>query len=197
MAEYPKEVRERLVGTPEQQTSGLVGERPGRWDNIVIEDYDPSWPARYEAAAAPIRAALGDRILAMEHVGSTSVAGLPAKSIIDIDVVVEDTADESRYLPALETLNYRLVLREPWWHGHRMFIPPAEDVNLHIWPASAPEPVRHRLFRDWLRTHPEDRALYATTKRRLAAETAATPGDYNMAKNEVIDQIFERLFAQA
>lgn len=121
--------------------------------------------------------------------------GLAAKPIIDIDLLVEDTTDESRYVPALETLGYRLVLREPWWHGHRMLVSTAEDVNLHVWPQDAPEPVRHRLFRDWLRSHPEDRELYATTKRRLARNTADRPGDYNLAKNDVIDAIYARIFA--
>ena len=76
-----------------------------------------------------------------------------------------------------------------------MLISSTEDVHLHIWPAGAPEPLRHRLFRDWLRAHPEDRELYAATKRRLARTTVDRPGDYNLAKNEVIDEIFTRIFA--
>jgi GrpB-like predicted nucleotidyltransferase (UPF0157 family) len=196
LAEYPQDIRERQVGTPEQQASGLVGERPQSWGSrVVIEDYDPSWPTRYDAVASVIRAALGDRILALEHVGSTSVPGLPAKPIIDIDLVLADTADEAAYLPALEAAGYRLLLREPWWHGHRMLIPPTDDVHLHIWPADSPEITRHRLFRDWLRAHPEDRDLYAATKLRLADETAAAPDSYTMAKSDVIDQIFARIFA--
>ena len=121
--------------------------------------------------------------------------GLAAKPVIDIDLLLADTADETRYVPALGTLGYRLVLREPWWHGHRMLVSPAEDVHLHVWPQAAPEPVRHRLFRDCLRTHPEDRELYASTKRRLARDTADHPGDYNLAKNDVIDDIYARIFA--
>jgi GrpB-like predicted nucleotidyltransferase (UPF0157 family) len=193
LASYPKELRERQVGTPEQQASGLVGELPARWTgSVVIDDYDPSWPARYETLAGGIRAALGDRIMTIEHVGSTSVPGLPAKPTIDIDVVLEDTADESLYVPALEAAGYRLLLREPWWQGHRMLIPATEDVHLHVWPSTAVEPTRHRLFRDWLRTHDDDRDLYASTKRHLAV---TNPGDYTMAKSDVIDQIFGRVFA--
>ena len=195
MAEYPPEVRNRFHGTPEQMDRALVGEPPGRWKSIVIEEYDPAWADRFAAAVAPLPGVLGDQIVAVEHVGSTSVPGLAAKSIIDIDLVIADTADESRYLPALETLGYRLVLREPWWYGHRMLVSAAEDVHLHVWPQGAPEPIRHRLFRDWLRAHPEDRDLYASTKRRLAHDTAAAPGDYNLAKNAVIDDIYARIFA--
>ncbi|GAA2637898.1 GrpB family protein [Paractinoplanes durhamensis] len=195
MAEYPPEVRERRVGTPEQQKSRLVGERPGSWQRIVIEDYDPSWPERFDAAGSLIRSALGPAVIAIEHVGSTSVPGLPAKPVIDIDLTVADTEDEASYLPPLEEIGFRLILREPWWHGHRMLIPADASVNLHVWPPSSPELTRHRLFRDWLRTHPDDRTRYAETKRRVADETADRPGDYNMGKNDVIDQIFGRIFS--
>ena len=121
---------------------------------------------------------------------------LAAKPIIDIDLSIEGTAAESRYRPALERLGYRLVLREPWWHGHRMLVSAAEDVHLHVWPRDAPEPIRHRLFRDWLCSHPEDLDLYAATKRRLARDTAPQPGDYSLAKNNVIDAIYARIFSQ-
>ena len=196
MAEYPKEITQRFHGSPEQNAIALVGERPARWEHIVIEDYDPAWVDRFEAESAFLAGALGGLIITIEHVGSTSVPGLPAKPVIDIDLSIEDTADESGYVPALETAGYRLVLREPWWYGHRMLISPAEDVHLHMWPKDAPEPIRHRLFRDWLRSHPEDLELYATTKRRLARDTAQQPEDYSLAKNEVIDTIYARIFSQ-
>ena len=67
--------------------------------------------------------------------------------------------------------------------------------HLHVWPRDAPEPIRHRLFRDWLCSHPEDLELYATTKRRLARDTAQQPGDYSLAKNGVIDAIYARIFS--
>ncbi|MEV6631729.1 GrpB family protein [Actinoplanes sp. NPDC051470] len=195
MAEYPREVLERSHATPEQMAAGLVGEWPRGDRPIVVQEYDPAWPGRYEDFRARIAGALGSRIVGIEHVGSTSVPGLPAKPIIDIDVLLDDTEDESRYLPPLEALGYRLILREPWWHGHRMLIDDVEELHLHVWPRNAPEPIRHRLFRDWLRTHPDDRALYARTKLDLARSTRDNPGDYNLAKNTVIDQIFERVFA--
>jgi GrpB-like predicted nucleotidyltransferase (UPF0157 family) len=74
-----------------------------------------------------------------------------------------------------------------------MLVDAKEDVHLHVWPQSAPELVRHRLFRDWLRSHPEDRELYASAKRHLVDKAA--DGDYTMDKNEVIDAIFDRIFA--
>jgi GrpB-like predicted nucleotidyltransferase (UPF0157 family) len=192
MTQYPQEVTERLLGTPEQNAHRLVREPPRGWKSVVIEDYDPAWPDRFAAVRDALAAALPGQIVGLEHVGSTSVPGLAAKSIIDIDLLLADTADEQLYLPALEELGYVLILREPWWYGHRMLIDDAEDVHLHVWPADAAEPIRHRLLRDWLRTHPQDRELYATTKRRLAEDTT---DDYTMAKSEVIDDIFTRIFA--
>ena len=87
LAEYPKEITQRFHGTPEQNAIALVGERPARWDHIVIEDYDPAWADRFAAAASLLSEALGGLIIAIEHVGSTSVPGLPAKPIIDIDLL--------------------------------------------------------------------------------------------------------------
>ncbi|MFC8301555.1 GrpB family protein [Micromonospora orduensis] len=197
MGEYPQDVVRRFHAAPDQVDAGLVGEPPRTWRSVVVEDHDPAWAVRYATVRALLIDALGTVAVGVEHVGSTAVPGLAAKPVIDIDLLVEDTGDESGYLPALERLGYRLVLREPWWHGHRMLLSPAEDVNLHVWPRGAPEPVRHRLFRDWLRTHPDDRERYATAKRRLARDTAQRPRDYSLAKNDVIDSIYARIFAAA
>ncbi|WP_192581099.1 GrpB family protein [Micromonospora noduli] len=195
MAEYPQNVVQRFHGTPEQVDAGLVGEPPRTWESVVIEEYDRAWAQRFIAVRSSLTEALGALIIGVEHVGSTAVPGLAAKPVIDVDLVIGDTAEESGYLPALERLGYRLVLREPWWHGHRMLLSPAEDVNLHVWPQGAPEPVRHLLFRDWLRSHPHDRERYAATKRRLARDTAHRLRDYSLAKNDVIDEIYARIFA--
>jgi len=195
MSRYPQEIRQRLLGTPEQNAIALVGEPPRRWSTIVIEDYDPAWPGRFTTAAAVVTAALGELVVGIEHVGSTSVPGLAAKPIVDIDLTLDDTADEDRFVPDLARAGYRLLLREPWWYGHRMLINAEEDVHLHVWPAGAPEAVRHLLFRDWLRGHPDDRDLYESAKRRIAVQTADRPGDYSLTKSDVIDEIFERIFA--
>jgi GrpB-like predicted nucleotidyltransferase (UPF0157 family) len=195
MAKYPPEVTQRFHGTPEQMAVALVGERPATWESIVIEDYDLAWADRFTATRSRLSQTLGAQVIGIEHVGSTSVPGLAAKPVIDIDLLLQDTADESGYIPALEGIGYRLVLREPWWYGHRMLVSAGEDVNLHVWPQDAPEPIRHRLFRDWLRSHPEDRDRYAAAKQHLAVDTADRPGDYSLAKNEVIDDIYTRIFA--
>jgi GrpB-like predicted nucleotidyltransferase (UPF0157 family) len=195
VAKYPPEVTERFHASPEQLAAGLVGEPPARWQSIVLEDYDPAWADQYAAARSRLEQALPGQIIGIEHVGSTSVPGLAAKPVIDIDLLLEETSDEARYLPALEGTGYRLVLREPWWYQHRMLVSPEADVHLHVWPRDAPEPIRHRLFRDWLRTHPDDRDRYARAKRSVARQTVDEPGDYSLSKNEVIDDIYTSIFA--
>ena len=81
--------------------------------SITVVEPDPSWPAAFEQVAGRIRAALGDHAVEVEHVGSTSVPGLAAKPIIDVDVTVPDSADEAAYAPRLEQAGFRLVIREP------------------------------------------------------------------------------------
>lgn len=165
-------------------------------ETITIVPYDPAWPRRYQRLAAEIRDALGDAVLDLEHVGSTSVEGLAAKDVIDIDLTVADPRAEDRYVPALEHLGYVLIIREPSWHEHRCLRLAEPRVNLHVFGPDCPETVRHRMFRDWLRAHPEDRARYEDAKR------AAVPGgghvmDYNARKQDVIREIYDRLFRAA
>lgn len=195
LSNYPPEITERDLGDVEHPGAGWVGGPKAPPRPIEIVEPDPEWPSRYAAEAARIREALGDAVIRIEHVGSTSVPGLPAKPIIDIDLLVADSAAEETYVPLLARYGYRLVLREPWWNGHRMLNDPEGRFNLHVFPVGAPEPLRHLLFRDWLRSHPDDRELYASAKRELAASTAENPEGYSLAKNAAIDDIYTRIFS--
>ncbi len=136
---------------------------------IQVVDYDPEWPRMFEREAARIRAALGERALMIEHVGSTSVPGLAAKPRIDILLVLADTSDESTYVPDLEAAGYVLRIREPEWYEHRMFNGPDIDLNLHVLPAGCEEVERMLLFRDHLRRDDADRELYQRTKRSVGS----------------------------
>ncbi|MGW6930858.1 GrpB family protein [Lentzea sp. NPDC054927] len=165
-------------------------------ETVAIVAYQPDWPRRYQAAAAEIRKALGAVVLDIEHVGSTSVEGLAAKDIIDIDLTVADPRDEDGYVPPLARIGYMLTIREPSWHEHRCLRLSEPRVNLHVFGPDCPEIIRHRMFRDWLRAHPEDRARYEDAKR------AAVPGggnvmDYNARKQEIVRAIYDRLFRAA
>jgi GrpB-like predicted nucleotidyltransferase (UPF0157 family) len=166
---------------------------------VVVEDYNPAWPSWFESDRAAIVAALGERALRVEHTGSTSVPGLPAKPIIDILLLVADTADEPAYVPALERAGFRLRIREPEWLEHRVLRRRVEDgdphdVNLHVLsPRYAATEIERMLgFRDWLRTHDEDRDYYAAVKRELAKRDWKYVQNYADAKTEVIKEIHAR-----
>jgi GrpB-like predicted nucleotidyltransferase (UPF0157 family) len=164
---------------------------------IEITDPDPAWPRWYAVMAGRIRDALGWRALQLDHVGSTSVPGLAAKPIIDIDLTVADPGREQDYLPVLEAIGFRLVIREPWWYGHRSLVADGPRCNLHVFGFDSPELVRHRLFRDWLRGNPDDRDRYADAKRQAAAEANAAGENvmrYNARKQQVVRDIYHRAF---
>lgn len=135
---------------------------------------------------------LGRRVLQIEHAGSTAVPGLAAKPIVDVILVVADSADESAYVPDLEAAGYLLCIREPHWYEHRMFKGPDTDINLHVFSHGCPEIARMLLFRDWLRGNPADRELYARTKLALAQQEWEHIQNYADAKTAVIEEIIAR-----
>jgi GrpB-like predicted nucleotidyltransferase (UPF0157 family) len=175
--------------------AAAVGEPPPTYKEIVLAEYEPEWARWFADAAEGIRGALGDAVLLLEHVGSTSVPGLAAKPLIDIDLVVADTTDEDAYVPKLEAAGYVLRVREQDWFEHRMlrgFEPP---VNLHVFPPDCSEVERMLLFRDWLRTNDADRELYARTKRELGAREWKYVQNYADAKTAVVEEILARAAA--
>ena len=168
----------------------LIGGNEKR--EIVIVDYDAHWPEKFKEQARIVERALGKNALAIEHVGSTSVPNLAAKPIIDILVVVEDSALEGSYLPALAEAGYVLRVREPDWHQHRMFRTPDLDVHVHIFSVGCVEIRRLLAFRDRLKSSAEDCSLYESVKRTLAQENWPDMNAYALAKSDVVEQIIIR-----
>ena len=159
---------------------------------IELAEYDPAWPELYGREAETIRGALGERARVLEHAGSTSVPGLAAKPIIDIVLAVDDSADESAYVPALEQAGYVLAIREPDWHEHRLLKGADPTVNLHVFSYGSDEVERMLVFRDRLRTNDAERLLYERTKRELAGRTWTYVQDYADAKTAVVEEILAR-----
>jgi GrpB-like predicted nucleotidyltransferase (UPF0157 family) len=155
VAAYGESLAEVTIGTP-QRLSG----------RIELCDYDPTWPDAYGRRAARVSAVLGQRVVRLEHVGSTSVPGLPAKPIIDIVLEVPDSSDELAYVSDLEAVGYVLRIREPVWFEHRLFKGSDGTVNLHVFSCECPETDRMVRFRDWLRRNAGDRDLYAPLEER-------------------------------
>jgi GrpB-like predicted nucleotidyltransferase (UPF0157 family) len=164
---------------------------------VYLAPYDAAWPVQYEAEAAKIQAALGERALVLEHVGSTSIPGMAAKPILDIVLGVPDSSDEDAYVPGLTAQGYRLHIREPGWHEHRLMKGADPVVNLHIFTAGSHEIDRMVAFRDRCRSHPEELQLYLSTKRELATRTWRYVQHYANAKAEVVESIIARALADA
>ena len=121
-------------------------------------------------------------------------------AVIDIDLTVADPAREQDYVPALETAGFRLIIRESWWHGHRMLQSDQPPCNLHVFGFDSPELIKHRIFRDWLRGNPGERDRYAAAKRRAASEAHAAGEhvmQYNARKQQVTRNIYLRAFTAA
>ncbi|MGA0599461.1 GrpB family protein [Caulobacter sp. KR2-114] len=161
---------------------------------VALSPYDPAWPALYEAEAARVRAALGPAA-DVHHVGSTSIPGISAKPIIDMLLVVADSANEVAYVPALTAQGYRLHVREPDWNEHRLLKGTQPAANLHVFSAGNGEVRRMLAFRDWLRSHDDERALYEATKTELASRTWKYVQHYADAKGEVVEAIIARALA--
>src|SRR6187401_609033 len=169
-----------------------VGELQPVSGQIELVDYDPAWPGLFAREAERIRATLGERVVLLEHTGSTSVPGLAAKPIIDMTLAVPDSSDEESYAPALEAAGFVLRIREPDWHEHRVFKRPDADVNLHVFSSDCAEIERLLRFRDHLRRSEKDRLLYERTKVVLARRTWKYMQHYADAKTEVIEEILAR-----
>jgi len=164
---------------------------------IHLAEYDPEWARKFEHEANRIGTVLGARALKIEHVGSTSIPGLVAKPIIDIVLVVLESAKEDQYATALEKAVYQLSIREPDWYEHRMFKSPDGDVNLHVFSVGCPEIERMLSFRDWLRISESDRKLYAQRKHDLAQSDWKCVQHYADAKSAIVNEILSRTCSAA
>jgi len=177
-----EQIRRITVGPSTKQLSG----------KIVLSHYDRMWPALFSLEKERVKSALGAKALSIEHVGSTSIPGLPAKPIIDILLVVDSSADEQSYVPLLEAAGYVLRIREPDWHEHRLFKGPDTNINLHVFTRGDDEIERMLIFRDWLRENPADKDFYLRTKQELAKKNWNYVQNYADAKSKVVLSIIER-----
>ena len=171
---------------------------------MEIVDYDPGWPRAFRDAAGPLRAALGDRATRIDHIGSTSVPGLAAKDVIDIQVSVSSDRELDTAADVLEGAGW-IVLRAidgdhpvPGWApddnaAGKVFLrerPGFRRTNIHVRAIGRPNQRYPLLVRDYLRTHPESAQAYGTLKRDLAALVPGDPGRYADVKDAVCDLIY-------
>ena len=170
------------------------GETEGRSRAYSIHPYDRAWPSRYEQEARRIRAALGDLVVRVDHVGSTAVPGLGAKPVVDIQASVRSMVPRTAYVEPLRALGYRWAL-DAWSDEHEFFSRDdggERSFQIHVCLAGGVWERRHLAFRDWLRGHPEDAAAYERLKRELAARHPRDIFTYVDAKTAFIREIEAR-----
>jgi GrpB-like predicted nucleotidyltransferase (UPF0157 family) len=160
---------------------------------VIITPYDPAWPGRFARLGASLRGALGEIALRIDHIGSTAVPGLAAKPIIDIQISVAAFEPVDAFRVPLEGLGYRFRPKNPDL-TKRYFREPAGEprTHIHVREMGSWSEQLALLFRDYLRTHPEDAAEYAAQKHRLAAAHGRDRHDYTEAKGPLIWQIVAR-----
>ncbi len=168
----------------------------GLANRLVIVSYDPQWPALYEGERDAIRRAIGDRLVATEHVGSTAVPNLGAKPIVDVMGALPRLADAEACIAPLAAIGYHFVPEamhdlpddryfERWTEGYEQG---RELAHLHLTAHGSAFWRDHLLFRDFLRAHPQTAREYEDLKRQLAPRhlSGAT---YAPAKGEFIQAV--------
>ncbi len=172
---------------------------------ITIVPYDEHWPEAFIAVAQPLRRASGELALRIDHIGSTSVPGLAAKDIIDVQVTVEDFSSMPQLVDALSPLGYTQIPEilsdhlPPLYQGpdsdweKRYFRPPAHQrrTNLHIRALGRPNQRYPILFRDYLRAHPVASGAYAQIKLNLSQHEPDNIDFYYDIKDPVCDIIID------
>jgi GrpB-like predicted nucleotidyltransferase (UPF0157 family)/chloramphenicol 3-O-phosphotransferase len=173
--------------TAEETVQTILAQTPPLPSPIVVADYDETWPARFAEVAHPVRDAVADLAAEVEHVGSTSVPGLAAKPVIDIDVVVRSPDEVAVAIQRLRSLGY-VYQGDKGVRGREAFMwpPGAEPHHLYVVVAGSQPHSDHVRFRDYLRQHPDVANEYAVLKRSLAEEHRDDRLGYTDAKSEFV-----------
>ncbi len=176
--------------TPEQTVEEILARTPSETRPVVVTDYDERWPRVFDEIAEPVRRALGEVAVAVEHVGSTAVPGLAAKPVIDVDVVVGRAAEVPVAIERLRELGY-VYQGDKGIAGREALMWPAGAPPHHLYVVVAgSEPhADHVDFRDYLRAHPDVAQQYAALKMALAAEHADDRTRYTEAKSSFVGRV--------
>jgi len=165
---------------------------------VRLVPYDPAWRDLFLAEAARLRAALGGRVLAIEHVGSTSIPGMDAKPVLDMMAAVSSLAEAGRLVPLIEALGYE-PRPDPEIPERRFFVRGRTTRRTHHFSLAEPTSRYWRdtlLFRDWLRAHPEAAEEYRALKHALAAQHATDREKYTTGKGVFVHAVLARARAE-
>lgn len=162
--------------------------------HIVVVPYDSAWPEMFEAEAAKIAGVFGRELVAIYHIGSTSVPGLSAKPIIDMMPVVRDIERVAEFNPAMVRLGYE-PKGEFGIPGRRYFVRGGDENrthHVHTYGPDNAELARHLDFRDYLRAHPAIAEQYAALKEELARQFPHDIQGYIAGKDAFIREITQK-----
>ncbi|WP_432254677.1 GrpB family protein [Limimaricola sp. AA108-03] len=157
----------------------------------LITPHDPNWSAAFDAEARAVQAVLAEVAIALHHIGSTAIPGIPAKPVIDMLGVVPELGQLDRRTVELRALGY-VAMGAYGIEGRRYFL--KKDAagrhthHLHVYPEGSAHIERHLVFRDYLRQHPEQAAAYGTLKLRLTNGGARSREAYQDGKAPFIMQ---------
>ncbi|MCR5085990.1 MAG: GrpB family protein [Lachnospiraceae bacterium] len=169
---------------------------PRGYKRVVVCPYDEGWAQDFSRIQGELSDALGGLALRIEHVGSTSVRGLSAKPIIDIDVVIADATKLEPTVAALANIGYvhegngGIVGREVFGYDGKEHL---RKHHLYVCTEDSPELRRHLTFRDYLRAHPEAVAEYSRVKEEGAARFPFDIDGYIAYKSPCIETLYRRL----
>jgi GrpB-like predicted nucleotidyltransferase (UPF0157 family) len=155
-------------------------------DRIVMVDYDPVWPEQFQGLGTRLRAALGSLALRIDHIGSTSVPGLAAKPILDVQISVVALELVEAYRPALESVGFHWRADNPERTKRYFREAVGPRIHIHVRAAGSWGKQFALLMRDYLRTHPDEAGSYAALKRELAERFGADRQAYTDAKDPFI-----------
>lgn len=161
--------------------------------NVIVAPYSYQWKIEFEKIKKALEHALEDIIISIEHVGSTSVEGLCAKPIIDIDVVIQNYKKFDEVKSRLEDLGYYhkgdlgIKEREAFRYNEK---PEFMEHHLYVCPQYSNELKRHLVFRDYLRLHEEDKNLYGKIKLEAAKKYPTDIDGYIKEKSPCIEKIY-------
>ncbi len=171
-------------------------------DSVIIVDYNPQWPQLYEQEKARIQAAIGEYLIDIQHIGSTSIPGLSAKPIIDSMAVIRNISLVTQCIKPLETLNYAYK-GEGGIPGRHFFRKPIDipqtgrNFHLHMVEKGHDQWAMYQLFREYMLLHPESVREYDTLKRELAAKHGSDRVAYTDAKAPFIRSIIRAAVIEA
>lgn len=165
---------------------------------VKIVDYDPEWPILFEKEKAKILKAVGTKVVAVEHVGSTSVPGLGAKPIVDILVGIPHLSGARDCIEPLQTIGYEYVPEYEATLPQRRYFRkgpsniPNKHYHLHMVEHNGEFWKHHLLFRDYLRTHADAASDYWKLKKKLAAKHRSNREAYTEAKTSFIKSVLSK-----